>query len=146
MLAEGVEFGKYGVLDDADARRLSDPVVPMTSKILDRLKEEFENLLYPELRGPSSALVTYGCLCLSPVTQRIDRQGSGSRGDSLKSAGTKSSNTRMSRPSAGCVCTWSSGRYARPSPARVALSLMALSSNTSCPSTRTFSSRPRPAT
>ena len=50
MLAEGVEFGKYGVLDDADARRLSNPVVPMTSKMLDRLKEEFENLLYPELR------------------------------------------------------------------------------------------------
>ena len=38
-------------MDDPDARRLSDPVVPMTTKpVLDMLKEQIENLLYPERR------------------------------------------------------------------------------------------------
>ena len=44
-------YGRDGVLDDHHAGRLSDPVVSVIAKSMTfNIKEEIENLLYPELR------------------------------------------------------------------------------------------------
>ena len=57
-------------------------------------------------------------------------------------SGDQSASTRTRRLAAKCSCTTSSGRYAKPRPARAELRINGIALNASGPPTGSFSSRP----